>query len=1130
MTENGIHLHRAVRSSELIDGLATVLSATPLDPFRTEVIGVPTPGVERWLAQALSQRLGVAAGIDFPIAGPWLARLWAEASSSLLPDGPEHDPWRPDRLTWAVLREIDRARDEPWSAVLTAHVEADSQGGRRFLVASRIAALWHRYGRERPEMVRDWRAGNDSDGAGGAVTQRHRWQPELWRRVRTRLGVPSPAERIEHVTTVLAAEPDRLDLPGRLSLFGLNRLDALDRELVQAVARHRAVHLWLAHPSPGRWQRERTRDRSGHDERWPSRAAYHQARARDGHRLVSALGRDLVEFQHVLTHLDISVHDDSPDRATTDSAAAPSVLARLQQAIVDDAAPGSPPAPLADGDTSIQIHSCHGPDRQVEVLREVICTLLEDDPNLEPRDIIVMTPDLARFAPLVSAAFDPTGDASRATDESTHPGRRLRIRIADQSLTQVNPLLGVVARLLDLVHGRLTASDLIDLCAAPPVASRFRFGPEELERIEALVRRSGVRWGVDAADRARFGLADFPQNTVATGLDRMLLGVAWSEVEHQHLGLVLPLDEVESSDVDLVGRLAEFTDRLRRILTALAGPHTLAEWVSELQGAVEVLCAAEPGESWQVGHAWSVLRRLLADDRGDATTGSAGDADGAAPGSAVLDLGDIRALLAAELAGRPSRANFRTGTLTLSSLAPMRSVPHKVICLLGMDDQAFPRGRSVDGDDLLAAHPRIGDRDPRSEDRQLFLDAIMAAEQTLVVVHTGRDPRTNVPRPPAIPVGELLDAVAAIATGPDGGPVADRLVVEHPLQPYDPRNFAPAAPVRSFDGTALGAARVAVSERTPAPPVFTRAVVPAVEPTTDPVALADLQRFFRHPAKAFARDRAGWIPPGDDDAADDAIPLALNGLQAWQIGNRMLQARLAGAAEADLVAAEWRRGVLPPRALGSRALDKVLNEVDQIHGRAARWRDQPRREIDLSAEGPGWSVTGTTTQVYGQRIVSVGYSWSHAGQWQEVWWELLALTLTQPEIPWQAVALGKGPRVAVLGPVGESCARQALGDAVALRTTGLTAPLPLPVKAACSYVEQVQRGRSVAQALDKAGAGWKLENDELWTRFWGPQFSDLVAEPAIADEQRGPDADPSRFGTLARRVYLPLLLRSQGIR
>ena len=217
---------------------------------------------------------------------------------------------------------------------------------------------------------------------------------------------------------------------------------------------------------------------------------------------------------------------------------------------------------LADDDQSVQFHACHGPDRQVEVLREVLVGLLADDASLEPRDIVVMCPDIENFAPLIAASFGL--DTPEAQAE--HPGHRLRVRLADRSLRQLNPLLALVSRLVALADSRVEASALLDLCAAPPVARKFGFSQDDLERLHDLVPRAGVRWGFDAAHRRRFQMGEFRQNTWAAGLERLLLGVTMDETDQHFIGTTLPLDDVDAGDVDLVGRLAELVARVSLLI------------------------------------------------------------------------------------------------------------------------------------------------------------------------------------------------------------------------------------------------------------------------------------------------------------------------------------------------------------------------------------------------------------------------------------------------------------------------------------------------------------------------------------------------------------------------------------
>ncbi len=1078
MTTTGVHVHRAERADVLADALACVLARPLADPFATEIVAVPAKGVERWLAQRLSHRLGAHAGdgICAGVAFRSPAVIVAEAVAATLPEGSaQEDPWRPERAVWPLLEVLDEAVDEPWCAPLRAH------RSRRHALARRVAELFCTYAIHRPELLREWAAGR------GEVDPDLAWQPELWRRLRARIGTPDPADRVEAACAALRADPGAVALPARLSLFGPTRLAAQELTVLGALAEHREVHLWLPHPSPALWAQVRPCGVPPRDAD-PSAAAA-------AHPLLSSLGRDVREMQVRLAAALPDArhqHHPRPDPPAT-------LLGRLQRELRDDRPPDGTFVPAA-ADRSVQVHACHGPDRQVEVLREVVLGLLEADPTLEPRDVLVMCPDIETFAPLISASFGP----------GYHPAHELPVRLADRALRQVNPLLDVVARLLELVDARLTASQVLDLLASDPVRRRFGLDDGDLERLRELAVGSGVRWGLDAAARRPYRLESFGQNTWATGLDRLLLGVAMSGDEHTWLGTALPAS-VEPGDTARLGRLAEFVERLGGVLAQLSGERPLVQWAAALATGLDLLTSTSTADAWQGDQARAELVEVA-------------HVAGPHAASVPLGLADVRSLLAERLRGRPTRAGFRTGTLTVATLVPMRSVPHRVVCLLGLDEGVFPRAGAVDGDDVLARRPLVGERDVRSEDRQLLLDAIMAATETLVVVHSGADERTGLRRPPAVPLGELIDAVAATAPGA-------AIVVRHPLQPFDARNFAARAPF-SFDRAELAGARAAGAPRS-APPPFLSAPLPPPPPRA--VALDELVSFLEQPVKGFLTQRVGLSLYAGDEAPADALPVAPDGLATWAIGHRLLADRLAGRELDRCRQAEWRRGELPPGALGDALLARILDDVEPLVAASTEYHAGEPTDRDVDVELPdGWRVVGTVGGLHGSTMLRVEYSRLTPKQRIRSWVRLVALTAATGE-RWRAVTIGRGERVGIarstVGPLDRDHAVAMLAELVAMRARGLCAPLPLSALTGHAYARVRQGGAGPSDALEEAARAWTNgagaeRADAAHERVWGPAApaTVLTAEPGP------PGGEPTRFGTLALRLWRPLLRAEDVVR
>ncbi|WP_299572081.1 exodeoxyribonuclease V subunit gamma [uncultured Williamsia sp.] len=1091
-------LHRSPRTDVLADALADILVQPLPDPFAAEIVAVPAKGVERWLAQRFATTLGatsgtgdgVAANIDFRSASDLVDGVLAGVRGHRMAD----DPWATARVRWHLLDVVDECASLPECAVLARHLGVDGarvdphRAGRRWATAGHLTRLFRAYAASRPAMLAAWTRGDDVDGVSDEdgsvrpVDDDLRWQPVVWRALRARIGTPSPAEMLDDLCARIRDEPTSVDLPERVALFGPTRLTTQQLDVLAATAEDRDVHVFLPHPSDALWHSEAA---GGPVRRTALR------RALSPHPLVASLSREVRETRHRLgAVVDDDVHHPLPQARPT------TLLGRLQSGVEADEPP-SPGCAVADG--TVTVHACHGPARQVEVARDVIVRMFAEDPTLTPRDVIVMCPDIDLFAPLVAASF--------GQDATTHPAHQLRVRLADRGLAATNAVLDTVVAVHALAGSRVTAGDVADLAAREPVARRFGLDDDALERIDDWLVRGGVRWGLGAPQRKAFGLEGFPQNTMETGVDRLALGVAADELDGW-IDRALPLADIESADVDLVGRFVALVESLERCVDALTGVHTGVQWRDALVGVVADLTESDRTQAWQTARAIAEIDAAF--DHGQSLT---------------LRRADVTALLDEMVAARPTRANFRTGELTVCSMVPMRSVPHRAVVLLGLDDDTYPRATRADGDDVLGRDPVVGERDPRAEDRQLLLDTIMSATDRLAVCFSGTDPVSGLRRPPSVPVSELLDTLVTLV-GADG---PDEIVHRHPLHAFDPASFAaddPAPGVAdttphpfSYDTVALAGARAMLAPSS-GTLVFDRTPIPLpAAALRDDLDLGDLVAFLEHPTRAFLRQRLHTGVPEADDVLPDAMTADLDSLDRWGIGDRILSRRLDGMDLATLRNIELRRGMLPPFTFGTRALDDIVDVVDRIAGAAGPEALTPRVTVDVDVALPdGRRVTGTVDSLRhndtGLRAVTASFSRLSARRRIGAWATLLATAASVPEmLGARTVGRGRGPAIAVADLTVPADPVALLADLVALRDRGLQAPLPAPVAATATYAERRGRGVDHDPAMDAARKDYEGRYGEHTDRF--EQF----VFPGGFDEIAAADAD---LRDIAARIWQPL--------
>ena len=873
-----LHLHRA--TTPWPTGWAAAGEPLP-DPFATG----RRPGARHGaLAEpAALARARRGAGRATACARPWTSGRrgrWSPRS----PARSDDDPWAPDALAWPLLDVIDGCLDEPWAATLgpAPRPRPRGRGGRAAARAagSRSRGGWPACSRRTPGsgpslVARLVARGTTPTARGGPSTATWPGSRSCGGGWSTRVGAPSPVERHRRTVELLREDPEAVDLPSRLSLFGHTRLSVTEIELLAALGRPARRPPLAAAPVAGRCGARSTATpgrRRARRRRQPPAGASPTRCSSPGPRHPRAAARaGCVRTRRLTSRSPSPVAGRRPCSAGCRPTCAPTSRGRRARTL-------RPGRPVGAGARLPR----RGPAGRRAPRGAARAARRRPDARAARR-----AGDVSRHRDLRAADRGRLRPRRGRRRRAAIPAHRLRVRLADRSPVQTNPLLASRAPLLDLAGGRAQATQVLDLARAEPVRRRFGVQRRRPRAARHLGRASPACAGPSTPPTAPpFGLDDYVANTWEFGLDRLLTGVALSDDSAAWLDRALPLDDVGSAQVDLVGRLAEYVDRLRAVDRPADRHATRSSTGSTaLDDGVAALTAVPSA------------RRLAAGARCSASSAGSG---APRPGSGRSSSGCPTSAPCSPTGSPagPTRANFRTGTLTVCTMVPMRSVPHRVVCLLGLDDGVFPRQGSVDGDDVLARNPLTGERDARSEDRQLLLDAILAATP---------DPGGHLHRGQrvlrAAATSRRTPRRAARRARPDGrhGRRAAGLARRHrattrcsPSTRATSRRegWSPASRSPSTAAAAAGA-RAAGGPRTPRPAVPRRAPRRRVRSATSQ--LADLVRFWGDPVKGFlGRDGVDLALPADEEQPEDALPVEIDNLAQWAVGDRVLTDLLAG--------------------------------------------------------------------------------------------------------------------------------------------------------------------------------------------------------------------------------------------
>lgn len=854
---------RYVRAlSDVVEPVSDWLKSAPRGRglFASDHLLLPTNGAKAWLLPELAKRVGAREGKNDGVIANVQVGYLGSLNTFIVPQRfRDFDPWSIESMTAAILGIVAEG---------PAYVSLVRRAGGTLQAAARLADRFDRYHARRPMMIRAWEKGSpvmapttaDSFNDGewrAADLGEQRWQFDLWRALREVIGVAPWPVQVEAAVQQLRRGENFVGVPSRLMVAGMQSLSLGAIELLEAFGHVSDVEVHLVHPSPDMAKRWADEARGTEVPRGALQLRPTEEELASGvHAMVQSWLRGARELQQMLASqgLEAELHAVEPVAMPS------SLLGRIQVAVSGDGL--QPRIPRADDDLSLQIHRCYNLTRQVEVLHDALLHAFRHLDSLAPHEVVIVSPRLAEAAPILEAVFDR---AVTLEVDGVATQVKIPLAVAERQLRFVNESAEFLANLLELMTGRFDVTSFLAIATSPLVAAHLGIDGEAVSVWQRQIDRTRVRWGLSADQRTAAGLATKAENvhTWRAAIERSMLGAALPDATAaMELGGVVPLVDVGVDDIDALSRLVQVFDAIETLELASRGNAVrgVADWCDDIERAIVALC----GDGDRATGAFELL-----DDLAGSTVVPASDGSSRRLGAAVPFV-EVATHLLGQISGIPGHQPLRTGAVTATSLMPLRGVPYRVVCLLGIDDGAFG-GAELESDDLIGRQVFIGDDDPRIDSRRQLLDAVLAAGDQVIITCDGRSIQNNAIIPLTTALAEFVDFARLHGAGERDDDAGSDIEFLHPRHATSTRNFIEGGivPGRVW-AHGIGVRDVANKVGSDAAPAL---VATSVTPTPSPsvVELASLTSFAKSPLEMFVKEILGIRTWREDRAPDEAV-------------------------------------------------------------------------------------------------------------------------------------------------------------------------------------------------------------------------------------------------------------------
>lgn len=1029
-----------------MQGLSSILAEAPDNPMMPEWVAVQSRGMRQWISLKLAERLGICANMRFVFPRPLVDELLSHFSPFENTDETVNE----DFFFWSVMKLIRENGSLKELSGIETYIREDVTGKKLFQVSQKIAKLFDDYEVYRPDMLLDWQKGRRKEVLKAPCAE---WQAFLFQKMMGRLPESHLAFRAHAFFHEFTKEKFNMDgLPSRISLFGISALPELFLQVFEKLSGVMDIHLFLLTPSSRfffdiRPDREIEKAALKKEEMKASEFFFEEP----VNPLLSSLGASGIRFHSSLENF--QYHEPFDDLFMDPVEESISMLSVLQSDVLNlyHRKEGGETLPLAvdPSDTSVSIHACHSAMREAQVLKDLLLAEFEKNPDLAPHDIIVMMPDIESYAPFIESVF------SLETP--------LPFSISDRRKRSESEPLDAFLKILALQGSRLEKSLVLDLLVSESIAGKFKISVDDAAKIEQMTGDAGILWGRDGNHRQDLGFDPFEENTWQFGLNRLFMGVAMPEGYDGLVQGILPCESFEGLDLEVLGKLAAFCHALFSGLAGLDGMKSIEAWIRMLRQLARSLLDETGKTSEDIFFLMEILDEL------ESGAKNAGFTD-------AVSFDVVHSLMSRKLDLTISQGNFMSGNITFCNILPMRSIPFKIVVLMGMDETAFPKKIFTPGFNLMKKFPRPGDKNERYEDLYLFLETLLSARERLIITYTGMSIKDNSLIPCSGVVSELMEVMDEGFVFPKGC----QYRFFHPLHPFDTAYFDGSGPLFSYSGDNCRMA-VALLKQRPEQQAFVQIKDrEKLETGLTAISLDDIIRFFRNPVEGFVKQGLNITLRMLEEEKEDREAFTVAGLDQYLLGNLLLEKKTR-----DLYPVLRAMGSLPPGKKGRLEYEKLMTLATPLireAGQISAMKPLPAVSAEMNVEG--MAVSGQITGIWEKGVFIIGFGRLTGARLLSAWIRHLFLNAAGPTAyPKETFLTGRDPKgkkpvFTCRFPELGADAGLYLKDLVGMLQKGMKAPLYFFSETSFQFAESLAADgfaltdASVSKAMGRAKKSW----------------------------------------------------------